>query len=76
MNLLDRVTAELSQIETTDFWRLYKDELAKHRKLKGDKLETCSLEEIKSCQGEILALKFVGGLPEKILKSLQNTQGE
>ena len=70
MNLLDRVVSEYSQIETTDFWNLYVVEIEKYRKLKKDKLETCPLDEVELAQGEILALKFVAGLPDRILAEL------
>ena len=75
MNLFERVSSEFGQIQTTDFWNLYLAELAKYRKLKNDKLETCTVEQFQREQGEILCLKFIAGLPDRILAELaKNTQ--
>jgi hypothetical protein len=72
MNLLERVASEYDSISNTDFWRLYLVELINYRKLKLDKLSTCPVEQDEREKGEISCLKFVDGLPTRILTQLKN----
>ena len=72
MNLFERVASEFSQIEAGDFWRLYLAELLNYKKLKFDKLSTCPVEQDEREKGEISCLKFVDGLPTRILTQLKN----
>jgi hypothetical protein len=72
MNLYERIVSEISGIEQSDFWRLYKSELAEYKKLKFDKLSTCPVEQDEREKGEIACLKFVEGLPKRILDKLRD----
>ena len=70
MNLLERVTSEYSQLEGTEFWKLYLAGIEDYRKSRGVILESCGVSEVPGIQGEIRALKFLAELPYRIIQSL------
>jgi hypothetical protein len=74
MNKTERIVSEYTQIETTDWWVLYLSKVADYRKQRGEMLETCGVERVPYLQGEITALKFVAGLPERILRELADNK--
>ena len=71
MNLYDRVLAELSEIETTEFWKRYREYLAKYREDKVKDLITFPKDKIEHLQGEIVSIDRVARIPRDILSNLR-----
>ncbi len=70
MGLAERVIQEYADTKGTEFWKLYLAEIEKHKKSKSETLESCGVDELKGYQGEIRALKFLVGLPDRIIREL------
>jgi len=74
MNKTERIVSEYTQIEATDWWNLYLSKIADYRKAKAKILETCGIDEVTPLQGELRAMDFVAGLPERILRELADNK--
>jgi hypothetical protein len=69
---LNRLTNDAASLEQNEFWLMFLDESAKLRSARAKMLESVDKEKLTRVQGEISGIDLVLGLPERILRSLQD----
>jgi hypothetical protein len=67
-----RLISEAGSLEQNEFWLMFLDESAKLRSARAKMLESVDKEKLTRVQGEISGIDLVLGLPERILRSLQD----
>ena len=80
MNQLERISGEFSQLEQTDFWRLFVKSISDKRRVLSRECET--KDDIKASQGGIRILDWILGvneqrpLVERLLQELRDQQNK